>query len=150
LWTHRNDLEDRLGAWFRDLDTNGLCPLYRGIGICVNRKMAISLADWELFRINWDSSGIGDNPPWWSEQLLNPEPRPGKRAPIKRILSGKAEYFASIRAASRATGFHRRDIGRYVTEGRLDPVGGFWCCAERAPCATLLNMVSDAPVCPAA
>jgi len=146
LWTHRNDLEDRLGAWFRELDANNLTPCYKSVGICVNRRMAINLANWELFRINWDSSGVGLNPPWWTEQLLNPEPQPGKKAPIKRVINGNVERFPSIRAATRAIGFHRRDIGRYVSEGRLDPQGGFWC--HTALPRALFSKGAGAPVWP--
>jgi hypothetical protein len=115
LWEHRDEIDNRLTRWFRELATAGVMPqeatiLGRIVGL--PEQTARMLAAFHLEDISRMSGAYPEFPDFILNDPLNRGGR-GKSRPVVHIDDdGKLTRYASLSAASRAEGVHRSAISR--------------------------------------
>jgi hypothetical protein len=113
LWDHRDEIDNRLTAWFRELAATGVMPqevTVLGRAVALPERTARMLAAFYLAEIARKAGSRG-----FPDFILN-EPvhrgGRGKKRPVVYIGDGKLTRYESISAAARNLGLNRSAISR--------------------------------------
>lgn len=122
LWGRSEGVEPKLGGWFRTLRERAVQPL---VGRCMDVSTIAGARQIAAFRVEQiaEWAGTAPNLPSW---LLN-EPTTRLAKPVVRQRAdGSRDWFASVRAASKATGHTRGSVAAWARSGCEDREGCSW------------------------
>jgi hypothetical protein len=115
LWDHRDEIDNRLTRWFRELWAAGVLPqevTVLGRAVALPQRTAMLLAAFHLTEIARKAGSYPEFPDFIVNERVNRGGR-GSRRPVVHIDGeGKLTRYASLSAAARAEGVDRTAVSR--------------------------------------